>query len=88
MSKILDSVIEKYQLNGTTAQIGEAFIHNLRSFESRLPEFKEIMFMECDFDGKPCEFITLYKKTNRRYSCVSNEYLLDMSSYSVLKNLE
>jgi hypothetical protein len=83
--KIPESIIEKYKLTGSTAQVGEAFIHDLSLFESSLPEFKDIMFMECDFMGRPSEYIHIYNKASKRDASVTPEYLIDMPLETVLK---
>jgi hypothetical protein len=83
--KIPESIIEKYQLTGSTAQVGEAFIHNLQLFESGLPGFERVIFMECDFMGRPSEYTHMYNKASKRDASVTLQYLSEMTPETVLK---
>jgi hypothetical protein len=84
--KIPESVIVKYQLTSSgAAHIGEAFMRNLSLFKSNLPGFESIAFMECDFAGKPSDYIHLYNKSNKRDANVTPEYLDDTAIDLVLQ---
>lgn len=73
--KIPESIIAKYQLVPTDNHIGEAVIHNQMCFKSSLPGFAEILFMECDFMGKPSKYIHFYSKNAKREGTITPEFM-------------
>lgn len=73
--KISESIIEKYKLTPSGKQVGESFIQNLEVFKSDLPGFEDILFMECDFTGKPCKDIAFYNKAAKRNGIVTPEFM-------------
>lgn len=83
--KIPESIISKYQLVPTGNHIGEAVMHNLEVFKSKLPGFEGILFMECDFNGRPCDYITLFNTRLKKPGKVTPEFLTDLTSDWVLK---
>lgn len=83
--KIPESIIEKYQLTPSDNHIGEAVIHNLLVYKSALPGFKDVLFMECDFMGRPSKEITLFNKGAKRKITVTPEYLNAMAIVDILK---
>jgi hypothetical protein len=83
--KIPESIIEKYQLEPADSHIGQALYYNLQCFKSSLPGFEGILFMECDFHGKPSKYIQFYNKTAKRDGSLTPEFLEDSPIDRVLK---
>lgn len=83
--KISRSIIEKYQLTPTNNHIGEAIIHNLLCFKSALPGFEDILFMECDFQGKPCKDICFYNRGAHRDGTITSEFMENTTVDAILK---
>lgn len=83
--KIPESIIEKYQLTPSGEQTGESFMQNLLLFKSGLPGFDNVVFMECDLDGMPSKYITLFNKGSKRKAVVSSEFLNDVPTDEILK---
>lgn len=83
--KIPASIIEKYQLAQSDNHIGEAVIYNLQVFKSGLPGFEDVLFMECDFAGKPSKDITIFNKKTKRYLSATPDYLNAMAVVDILK---
>jgi hypothetical protein len=83
--KIPESIIEKYQLALSGEQTGESFMQNQLLFKSALPGFENIIFMECDFSGKPSAYITLFNKGSKRKADVTSEFLTDVPIDEILK---
>lgn len=83
--KIPESLIDKYQLIPANNHIGEAVIHNLMCFKSSLPGFENILFMECDYMGKPSKYIHFHNRNARREGTFTLEFLEDVSPDALLK---
>lgn len=83
--KIPDSIIEKYQLVPSGEQTGQSFIQNQLLYKSGLPGFEDIAFMECDLDGMPGKYITLFNKKVKRKIDATPEYLDAMAVVDILK---
>lgn len=83
--KIPQSIIEKYNLTPSENHIGEAIYNNLQCYKSSIPEFKDVLFMECDLMGKPSQEITLYNKSMKRKISVTPEYLEAMKIGDILR---
>lgn len=83
--KIPESIIEKYQLIGSPAHIGLAILHDFKSFKSSLPGFESVVFLECDFEGKPCKDIKFYNKAANRDGTITPEFMNDMSVETILQ---
>lgn len=64
---------------------GESFAQNLTLFKSGLPGFEDILFMECDFSGKPCKDITFYNKKAKRDGVLTPEFMINMEVDVILK---
>jgi hypothetical protein len=83
--KIPESIIEKYQLTPSSNHIGEAVIHDLQCFKSALSGFQDVLFMECDFMGRPSKDIIIFNKGSKRKIAVTPEYLNAMAIVDILK---
>jgi hypothetical protein len=83
--KIPESIIEKYQLTPSGEQTGQSFIQNQLLYKSGLPAFENIVFMECDFTGKPNDFINFYNKTTKRDGAITPEFMEDVPIEVILK---
>jgi hypothetical protein len=82
--KIPESIIEKYNLTPSGEQIGESFMQNQLLFKSDLHVFSRVVFMECDFTGKPCPYINLFNKDSGLCAAVTSEYLNETPFDTVL----
>lgn len=83
--KIPESIISKYQLVPTSNHIGEAVMHNLEVFKSNMPGFEGVLFMECDFNGRPSSLIHFYNKTGKRDGTITPEFMEDASLEVIIK---
>jgi hypothetical protein len=83
--KIPESIIEKYKLTGSTAQVGEAFINNLMLFDSGLPGFEGVIFMECDLLGGRSDFVHIYNKHSKMEASATPDWLIDVLPDTVLR---
>jgi hypothetical protein len=82
--KIPESVIEKYQLIPSDHQIGESFMQNQLLFKSALAAFERVLFMECDFMGKPSAYINLFNADNKKSAAVTPEFLINAPVDTIL----
>jgi hypothetical protein len=83
--KMPESIIEKYQLTPSGEQTGESFMQNQLLFKSELLGFEKIIVMECDLDGMPSEYITLFNKESQRKADVTQEFLYGVLPDEILK---
>lgn len=79
------SIIEKYQLTPSGEQMGQSFYFNQLLFRSGLPEFKDVVIMECDMDGRPSEYIHFYNKKTKRNGSITPEFMNDAPIETILK---
>jgi hypothetical protein len=82
--KILESIKEKYQLTTSGQQIGESLMQNQLLFKSDIPGFERVLFMECDFTGRPHPYINLFNTGNKMCAAVTPEYLNEAPFDTVL----
>jgi hypothetical protein len=83
--KIPQSIIEKYKLTPSNEQVGQSFMQNLLLYKSGLPGCENVVFMECDMNGKPTKDITIFNKDRKRKISVTPEYLNAMKIGDVLR---
>jgi len=83
--KIPELIIEKYQLMPEPAHIGEAVLYNLLQYKSKLPGFESVTFLECDFAGRPSEYIHYVNTAIKRDGRLTREFLNDAPIDKVLK---
>lgn len=76
--KIPKNIIDKYKLIDIGEHNGESIIHDLKVFQSALPELRHLRFYESDFQGKPCNYIAIRNPQNRKIIEVTPEFLGDV----------
>jgi hypothetical protein len=82
---ISDEIIEKFQLTDSYEQIGESFIQNLRVFKSGLEQLEDCRFMECDLQGKPSKYITIYNRHTKMEHGVTSEFIKDATVETIIQ---
>jgi hypothetical protein len=83
--KIPESIIEKYKLTPSGEQTGQSFMQNQLVYKSGLPGFDSVVFMECDLNGMPSNYIHFYNKASKRGGSFTHEYLNAMKIVDILK---
>jgi hypothetical protein len=73
--KISDEIIKRFQLTDSGEQVGQSFMQNLRVFKSEMEQLKDCRFMECDLQGNPTKYITIYNNSTKMEHGMTVEFM-------------
>lgn len=82
---ITDEIIKRFQLTDSGEQVGQSLMQNLRVFKSEMEQLKDCRFMECDLQGNPSKYITVYNMQTKMEHGVTPEFIEDATIETIIK---
>lgn len=85
--KIPQSVINKFELSPSITQVGQSFINGQMIYDSNHRLMNDWLVMECDFNGEPTEYITLFEEGKGKWYQTTVEFLEETEVELVLATI-